>query len=66
MKTCWTTSICWDITLRQDARRKHNSFEVQYGVEVWPLLTYEQAAAKLGQVIMHALACEGNVDNERD
>lgn len=66
MRTCWTTNLCWDITLRQRKRRKKNSFEVQYGFVINTDLTYEQAAAKLGQCIMHALACENKLDNERD
>lgn len=66
MDECWTTKIAWNITLRQDKRLKHNSFEVQYGAEVWPKLTYAEATAKLGEAIMHALACEFKLDNERN
>lgn len=66
MKTCWKTTIVWDITLRQRKRRKHNSFEVQYGAVVHSNLSYDEAAHKLGECLMHALACEDELDNERD
>lgn len=48
-----------------------DNFGVRYGAQFdGPALTYGQAAAKLGQALMHALACEGKIDNreprERD
>lgn len=40
-----------------------NRFEVHYGKQVDEDLDYEQAAAKYGEAVMHALACEGRLDN---
>lgn len=50
----------FDIQLLQLGR---NRFEVHYGLQVDRDLDYAQAAAKLGEAIMHALACEGRLDN---
>lgn len=61
-KVCWSTTICWGITLRQRGR---DNFEVQYGAEVHKDLDYARAAEQLGQCIMHALACEDKLDNRR-
>lgn len=38
-------------------------FTVQYGLQVKKRLTYEEAADELGECLMHALACEGKLDN---
>lgn len=38
-------------------------FTVQYWKQIDKELTYAQAAAKYGEAIMHALACEGILDN---
>lgn len=41
-----------------------DNFAVRYGKQLdGPGLTYADAAAKLGQAFMHALACEGRIDN---
>lgn len=39
-------------------------FAVQYGQQLDHSLSYEEAAAKLGQAMMHALACEGRLNND--
>ena len=39
-----------------------NRFEVHYGLQV-DTGGYAAAAAKLGEAIMHALSCEGHIDN---
>lgn len=39
-------------------------FAVQYGQQLDHGLDYAEAAAKLGQAMMHALACEGRIDDE--
>lgn len=39
-------------------------FAVQYGRQLDHGLDYAEAAAKLGQAMMHALACEGRIDDE--
>jgi hypothetical protein len=38
-------------------------FTVEYGLSVKRNLTYGQAAAEYGACIMHALACDGHLDN---
>lgn len=38
-------------------------FTVQYGQQRMDNLDYCRAAAKLGESIMHAIACEGKLDN---
>jgi hypothetical protein len=40
-----------------------DDFTVRYGKQTDAGLTYADAAAKLGQALMHALACEGKLDN---
>ena len=40
-----------------------DNFTVTYGAQVDSRLRYGEAAAKYGQAIMHALACEGRLDN---
>lgn len=60
-RLCWTVDInSFPIELRQ---RGKDRFVVIYGLQVDDELTYGAAAAKLGQAIMHALACEGQLDN---
>jgi len=48
------------IKLQQHGR---DSFRVVYGQQVDDRLTYAQAAAKLGEAIMHKAACDGLLDN---
>ncbi len=38
-------------------------FTVRYFKQVKPGLTYAAAAKEFGRCVMHALACEGNLDN---
>jgi hypothetical protein len=60
-KLCFETLIGgFPIQLRQTGVDK---FEVQYYLQIEKNLNYERAAAKLGQAIMHAAACAGNLDN---
>ena len=60
--TCWQAapSPQYPVTLIQ---RGVDRFTVIYGKQIDRGLTYTGAAAKLGQAIMHALACEGRLDN---
>lgn len=58
------TASRWLIQLSQTGIDR---FEVRYGAQANTSLSYGQAATKLGQALMHALACEGKLDNrERD
>lgn len=59
-KLVWKTTIDWDIALHQRGR---DNFTVIYGSQVRDRLDYGEAAAELGECIMHALACEGQLDN---
>lgn len=47
------------IKLTQTGRDK---FTVQYGFETWKG-DYELAARKLGEALMHQLACDGEIEN---
>lgn len=40
-----------------------DKFAVRYGLQLKEGLSYAEAAAELGACIMHALACEGRLDN---
>ncbi len=41
-----------------------DNYAVQYGKQLDHSLSYEEAVAKLGQAMMHALACEGRLNND--
>jgi hypothetical protein len=63
VKTCYQSEleIPWGpIKLEQAGV---DNFRVTYGKQVDANLDYGEAAAKLGQAIMHWLACEGQLDN---
>lgn len=58
---------CFEITLAGYPIRleqMNSGFMVTYGAQVAPFLEYGEAAKELGCSIMHALACEGKLDNE--
>ena len=59
-KLCYETSIIaeWPIRLLQCGI---DSFT--YGKQVKQGLNYSRAASELGACIMHALACDGKLDN---
>ena len=62
--TAWQTTIAgFSIAL---AQRGPDDFRVTYGAEVDTRLTYARACAKLGQAVMHALACEDRIDNRQE
>lgn len=62
MKTVYKASVAgFPIEMVQLANRR---FRVIYGKQIRTGLDYAQAAAELGSCIMHALACEGKLDNE--
>lgn len=61
MKTLFTLStLAFPIALAKDGGR----YVVAYGRQLKKGLTYDQAALELGAAIMHALACDGRLDNE--
>lgn len=47
-------------------RSRVGSFSVQYGKQLDTGLSYAEACTELGAAIMHALACNGRLDNERN
>lgn len=60
-KLCFKTKIAgFDIKLEQLGRDR---FIVSYGKQVHHEANYAHAALDLGASIMHALACEGKLDN---
>lgn len=61
MTTCFECNdLAFPIKLSQRGR---DNFTVTYGLQVDKNLSYGDAAAKLGQAIMHAAAFEGRLDN---
>ena len=58
-KLCWSSDE-WTVKLYQ---RGVDRFTVQYGLQTDQELSYGEACAKLGQAILHALACDGELDN---
>ena len=48
------------IELRQQGRDR---FSVRYGLQLKTGMPYADAAAELGECIMHNLACDGLLDN---
>ena len=50
-----------DIVLLQN---EPDNFTVQYGAEVESNLDYSQAAKSIGFCVMHALSCDGKINNE--
>lgn len=64
MKTVFKLeTLAFTITLEQQSP-KH--FRVTYGKQVKSGLAYREAATDLGCCIMHALACDGKLDNSID
>ncbi len=55
-----TTQLAFPICLIQTGVDR---FVVQYGKQVDSNLCYRDAASKLGEAIMHALACDDKLDN---
>lgn len=45
---------------------KRAPFRVTYGLQVDDGLTYAEACSKLGEALLHALACDGLCSNEGD
>jgi hypothetical protein len=58
---CFEIDISSRIALERLANKR---FRVTYGKQVKSQLNYNDAAAELGLVLMHALQCEGRLDNE--
>jgi hypothetical protein len=58
---CWKRSdLAFPIMLHQDGVDR---FTVTYGKQITSGLSYGKAACELGAAVMHALACEGKLDN---
>lgn len=62
MTTIFKTEIAgYEITLQQNSEGK---FIVGYGYQQYKTNSYGQAAKELGEVIMHALTCEGKIETK--
>jgi len=55
--------ICTQIGLVSLQQRGKDNFAVRYGKEVHADMNYAFAASKLGEALMHQLACDGDLDN---
>ena len=53
-------NLAFPVKLEQQSM---NRFTVTYGLQVKRHLSYSDAATELGMSIMHALACDGLLDN---
>jgi hypothetical protein len=60
MENFRTTLAGFDIVLSQNGP---DDFTVTYGRQIRANLDYVRASAELGACIMHALACDGKLDN---
>lgn len=63
MKTCLEITVPhqYPVKLEQDSSRK---FRVTYGKQVNSRLDYGVAAKLFGECVMHALACNGQLNPE--
>lgn len=62
-KVCFSLNeLAFPVELQQQGR---DNFTVVYGKQVKEKLTYGAACTELGAAIMHALACDGRLDNEK-
>lgn len=61
MQTCLYLK---DLDVKLEQNPKTRLFTVKYGLQISRRLDYETAAAELGACIMHALACDYQLDNE--
>ena len=59
-KICLKLDLAYPVTLIQNGKR----FTVQYGDQVKKDLTYAEAGEEYGSCIMHALTCDGLIDNQ--
>lgn len=50
------------VRLFKDRRLPVYQYAVQYGRQLDRCLSYSEAAAKLGEALMHRLACQGALD----
>lgn len=57
------THDIWGVEVRL-TQQGADKFTVRYGKQVTAGLDYAKAAYELGCCLMHALACEGMIDNE--
>lgn len=55
--------LCQKFGLVSLQQRGKDNFAVRYGREVHARLTYKMACEKLGQALMHQIACDGSLDN---
>lgn len=62
MRTVFETELSgFPIKLEQQGSG-YGDFSVTYGEQEWHGLPYRDAARKLGEAMMHGMACEGRLD----
>ncbi len=52
-----------DLLTKLEQHDRSKLFRVTYGLEVYDDLTYSEACERLGEAILHALACNSKLDN---
>lgn len=62
MKQCVSIQFQHGITVEL-WQRADKSFRVKYGLCVKDKMTYAEAAVELGTCVMHAAACQNQLDN---
>lgn len=65
MKVCFELSADLSFAIKLEQHEdKRGHFRVTYGLQVKDNLTYAQASKEFGECVFHALACEGQLNNE--
>ena len=65
MKTCYELTIPGQCPIKLEQSEGVKAlFRVTYGADQRNSLTYAQACRELGSVILHALACNGDINND--
>lgn len=54
----------YPVTLSQDLRHPGKAFRVTYGLQMKSDLSYAEAAKEFGECVMHALACNSQLNND--
>jgi hypothetical protein len=63
MQICFQTKLA-SFPIKLEQSKSGKVFKITYGLQINTTWSYSEAAALLGQAIMHAAACEGLLDNE--
>jgi hypothetical protein len=66
MKTCRQETLAGFTVKIEQHEDTRALFRVTYGAQVRDNLTYTEAAKEYGLCVFHALACDGELNNERE